>query len=189
MHMWRTTKLDANLAEFVYASRFVVSVPCMKFHPIPAMLSVQRVKGIRLRERDIFPQLTQLMLEGARHVVAATSGELNIRKASTFPVPSFQSSPNLTYEQVVQRLGDFWISCAQIRSQLMFLSIKYPLTCQLVPVDNSMPLFKATASVLFPSRKAKADISFIWDYKTYLEWPMSIGSLKSDVHIAYGGIE
>ena len=71
----------------------------------------------------------------------------------------------------------------------MFLSVKYPLTIQLLPTDNGSSIFKATASVLFPAQKSKAFVSFILDSKAYSQWPMSIKSLQSDVEIAYGGIE
>ena len=89
----------------------------------------------------------------------------------------------------MQRLGDFWTSCAHIRTQLTFLSIKYPLTVQLIPGNKSSPMFKVTATVLFPAVQAKAFISFVFDSKTYASWPTTLRSLQSEVEVAYGNIE
>ncbi len=89
----------------------------------------------------------------------------------------------------MQKLGDFWSSCAQLRSQFTFLSIKYPLTVEILPTNDDAPSLKATGTVLFPTRKAKAYISFIFDPPTYSCWPMSIHSLQSDVQVAYGRME
>lgn len=80
LHLWRTTKISPNLMEFIYASRFVVSVPCVKLRPVLSQLRIERVKGARLRERDPYPDLTRLMLEGAKHVVSSIPGEIDIRK-------------------------------------------------------------------------------------------------------------
>lgn len=91
--------------------------------------------------------------------------------------------------QIIQRLGDFWSSCAQIRSQLTFLKIKYPLALTLLPVKNAAPSLKVTATVLFLAVRAKAYISFVFDAETYTRWPLTIAALKTDVEVAYGGIE
>lgn len=174
--------------ELIYASRFVVSIPCVKFRPVLAQLSVQRLKGARLRERDPYPQLTQLMLEGARHVISAIPGDIDVRKVRyiLFPLPILLTALS---SKTMQRLGDFWSSCARIRSQLTFLSIKYPLSIQLIPVNNSNPSFQITATVLFPAAKSKAYISFIMDSQTYSHWPLSIRSLKPEVEVAYGSVQ
>ncbi|KAJ3547716.1 hypothetical protein NM688_g5373 [Phlebia brevispora] len=170
LHLWRSIKLQPDLIELEYASRYTVSIPCANFRPKVAQLTISRTKGSKLRERDPFPQLTQLMLDGGRHVARDTSDEVNIRK-------------------IVQRLGDFWSSCAQIRCQLTFLSIKYPLSVQVLSDDNATPYLKTTATVLFPTAKSKAYISFVLDYNTYAHWPLTISSLKTDVKVAYGPIE
>lgn len=91
--------------------------------------------------------------------------------------------------QMIQRLSDFWTSCAQVRMQLASLAIQYPLDLSLLPGENGLPIFQASAKVLFPSTKSKALISFILDPDTYLRWPLSIGLLKCDVEVAYGRAE
>ena len=79
LHMWRLTKLDPSLAEFIYDSRYIVQIPCMKFHPVLAKLSIKTVKGLKLRERDPFPQLSRLALEGAQYL-ATSAGDAGIRQ-------------------------------------------------------------------------------------------------------------
>ena len=63
--------------------------------------------------------------------------------------------------QVLERLGDFWSSCAQLRSQLTFLAIKYPLAVEALADDSGRPVLRATATVMFPTAKGKAFISFL----------------------------
>ena len=78
LHLWRTLKLDPSLVMFVYAARYTVTIPCMKFYPVLSKVDIQRVKGLRLRERDNFPQLTQLMLQGALYVVRSAPEGVDI---------------------------------------------------------------------------------------------------------------
>jgi hypothetical protein len=89
----------------------------------------------------------------------------------------------------VQPLSDFWSACTQLRSQLTFLRIKYPLDVEAVPVDGAPASLRATATVLFPSIKSKALISYIFDWDTYSRWPLAIDGVKCDVKVAYGSAE
>lgn len=91
--------------------------------------------------------------------------------------------------QIIQRLGDFWSSCAQLRSQFTFLAIKYPLAVEAVVDDHEQEYLKATATVMLPSIKGKTFISFISDKDTYTRWPLSVHGLKVDVKVAYGNIQ
>lgn len=92
--------------------------------------------------------------------------------------------------QVLECLGDFWSSSAQLRTQLTFISIKYPLTISIVSDnDNSDPYLHVTVTILFTHTRAKAYVSFILDMPTFSQWPLSIGSLQTDVKVAYGNIE
>jgi hypothetical protein len=42
---------------------------------------------------------------------------------------------------------------------------------------------------MFPSKKAKALISFIFDTRTFSSWPISIQSMQCDVKVAYGPVQ
>jgi kinetochore protein Spc7/SPC105 len=91
----------------------------------------------------------------------------------------------------VHRLGDFWSACAQLRSQLVLLKVKYPVDI-LVSSPQSRetpPCFKARAQVLFPSVQAKALVYFTFSFDTLTQWPLSLGSLNCDVEVAYGPVE
>ncbi|OBZ79248.1 Kinetochore protein spc7 [Grifola frondosa] len=168
LHLWRATKITADLVQFVYDSRYQVSIPCTYYCPIPSQVTACKLKAARMKERDPFPQFTNLVLRTAQELIVAHE--------------------HITIKKIVECLGDFWSSCAQLRSQLVFLAIKYPLTVETIETEMSLAL-KATATVLFPHSKGKAFISFLLDKETYSRWPMSIDSLKSEVQIAYGNIQ
>ena len=88
------------------------------------------------------------------------------------------------------RLSDFWSACAQLRSQLVLLKIKYPVDILVsAPSGDSPPYFKAKARVLFPSVQAKAFVYFIFSFDTLRQWPLSLGSLTCEVDVAYGPVE
>ena len=73
---------------------------------------------------------------------------------------------------------------------MKFISIKYPLTVDIVSDDKATDLFlDATATILYPQTKAKAYVSFVFDMSTFSQWPLSIGSLQVDVKVAYGDIQ
>ena len=161
----------------------------MKYKPVAAKLTITRTKGSKLKERDSFPELTRLMMDGGRHSIASSSNELELRKVCNLILSLTTVNYGRYSLQIVQRLSDFWSSCAQIRSQLTFLKIKYPLSVKLIPVENSAPSLRVTATVLFLPLKSKANISFTFDSQTYMRWPLTITSLKTDVEVAYGSIE
>ena len=64
--------------------------------------------------------------------------------------------------QIIEKMGDFWASLAQIHSQLTFLAIKYPLTIDPERPEDSDGV-RVTASVLFPKQKAKSFFTFIFN--------------------------
>jgi hypothetical protein len=53
-------------------------------------------------------------------------------------------------------------------------------------IDNGC--LKATAKVMFVSKKAKAFISFVFDEKTFASWPASIKDVNVEVKVAYGTV-
>ncbi|KAI0080046.1 hypothetical protein K474DRAFT_1689475 [Panus rudis PR-1116 ss-1] len=164
LHLWRCTKISSNVVEFIYATRYQVIIPCLKFKPQVSKMSISRTKTSRLKERDTFPRFTDFMLEGVRHVVTTLSKP--------------------TTRDVLRCLGDFWSCCAQLRSQLSLLAVRFPL--EMSCMQDEPLCLKASAAVLFPSLKSKAIITFILDMPTCSRWPLSIGSLKVEVEVAYG---
>ncbi|CDO75877.1 hypothetical protein BN946_scf184672.g10 [Trametes cinnabarina] len=170
LHLWQPLKHTADLVDFVYASKYHVSLPCRKYKPILGQTTITRTKQAKLKERDAFPHFTDLIVRTARTLIADSDEKLELK-------------------QVLERLGDFWSSCAQLRSQLTFLGIKYPLVVESIVDEKDQTYLQATATVMFPSAKGKAFISFLFDKETYSRWPLSVRSLKSDVQVAYGAIE
>ncbi|OSD05882.1 hypothetical protein PYCCODRAFT_1052347 [Trametes coccinea BRFM310] len=170
LHLWRPLKHTANLIEFVYASKYHVSLPCKNYKPVLQQATIMRTKQAKLKERDAFPHFTDLIIRTARSLLTESDEKLEIK-------------------QVLERLGDFWSSCAQLRSQLTFLAIKYPLAVESVVDEKDDTYLQATATVMFPSAKGKAFISFLFDRDTYSRWPLSVRSLKSDVQVAYGSLD
>ncbi|KAF9568515.1 hypothetical protein CPC08DRAFT_625217 [Agrocybe pediades] len=167
LHMCRITKVNSKLFEYVYASLFHVSIPCDGFIPNMTKVNITRYGKQSTRYKDDFPQLSAFLLNAANLLI--TEGD---------------------QVTIVHRLSDFWSSCAQLRSQLLFLAIKYPVEIVIdTPADKRLPGFKAQAMVMFPSKKAKAYISFVFSFDTLSQWPISINSLDCQVDVAYGPID
>jgi kinetochore protein Spc7/SPC105 len=70
LHMFRTTKVNADVFEFAYASLFHVSIPCKKFIPIVSNMSITRFGKASTRYRDNFPKLSAFLLKTAQWYVS-----------------------------------------------------------------------------------------------------------------------
>lgn len=77
----------------------------------------------------------------------------------------------------------------QLRSQLHVLAVTYPVSIECPIQDSDNPGFKAIASVLFKKNKSKAFIKFVFDMETFSNWPMSLGSTRCEVEVAYGSVK
>ncbi|TFY71134.1 hypothetical protein EVG20_g1874 [Dentipellis fragilis] len=152
LHLWRVTETQPDLFELVYASSYRVTVPCKDFRPI-----LDKVEIARMREmpKDQHPRLTDVSLKLAQQRLAASPPD------------------SLSITDVVEKLGDFWIACAQLRMQFKLLGIRYPRRAR----DHHR------------ARRGKAFISFVWDSNTLARWPMSIRDLTFDVKVAYGAAD
>ncbi|KIJ68713.1 hypothetical protein HYDPIDRAFT_24966 [Hydnomerulius pinastri MD-312] len=164
LHMWRATKILPDLFEFIYASTYCVSIPCIKFRPVIANIQIKRTEDAKTKYKDAFPVLSALMLRTAKQL-ALQAEDASIR-------------------QIVERLGDYWSSCSQLLAQLKLMAIKYPVSIQEHPSG-----FSATAMILFPSVKAKALLSFIFDTPNFSSWPVLIHSTRCDIKVSYGPID
>ncbi|KAF8213559.1 Spc7 kinetochore protein-domain-containing protein [Mycena galopus ATCC 62051] len=164
LHMFRATKVLPELFEYEYAFQFRVSITCRNFMPISkTKVEISRLQSSH-RLPDDFPVLSRYFLDNAANQI-----------------------PNgkITTRQIVESLADYWSACSQVRSQLIQLTIKYPVEIQVLPSGQG---FRAKTIVMFPSVKAKAYIYFIFSPETYSRWPISIGFLRHDVEVAYGAI-
>jgi kinetochore protein Spc7/SPC105 len=79
LHMLRITKVNDNLFEYIYASTFLVSIPCADFHPIVNKVRIIRSGKGQTRYKDEFPKLSTFLLASANHLI--NEGEdLNVRE-------------------------------------------------------------------------------------------------------------
>jgi hypothetical protein len=80
LHLWHTSRVQPDLYEFVYASRFHVHIPCVGFKPLKNQIRITKAKDMPLRPKDQFPRFTDLMMQVAQQ--------------------RFVSSPNVGIKQV-----------------------------------------------------------------------------------------
>ncbi|KAH9982703.1 Spc7 kinetochore protein-domain-containing protein [Lactifluus volemus] len=160
LHLFHISRVNADVWEFVYASRFHVHIPCVDFKPLKDQIRITKTKEMLLRK-------------------------ISFR----VPQQRLASSPlNLGIKQIVRNLGVYWLGCAKLRTQFTFLSIKYPVSLDPYPPrgDDDHHGLQATATVLLPSVKAKLYVSFILDADTFWGWPMTIGNVDCEIKKSYG---
>ncbi|KAJ3815669.1 Spc7 kinetochore protein-domain-containing protein [Lentinula aff. lateritia] len=168
LHMFHISKVQPDLFEFTYASAYHITIPCQEYLPLVDGVDISRLPELCTKYKDEFPVLTNFLLSAAKEYIRDS-------KASSI-------------RHIIQRLADFWTSTTQIRAQIRQLSIKYPVTIE--PRETKrFSEFSARAMVLFPAKKAKAYISFVFDLDTFSRWPASTGSLRWEVRKGYGKID
>ena len=64
LHLWKATKIGAGMAQFLYAGRFSVLIPCVNFVPIMSRVTIDRLP-LPGKRRDPFPILSDLTLQAA----------------------------------------------------------------------------------------------------------------------------
>jgi kinetochore protein Spc7/SPC105 len=73
LHLWHTSRVHADLFEFVYASRFHVHIPCSKFKPLKNQIRITKTKGMLLKLKDQFHRFTDLTIKLAEQRLASSS--------------------------------------------------------------------------------------------------------------------
>ncbi|PFH50764.1 hypothetical protein AMATHDRAFT_3619 [Amanita thiersii Skay4041] len=171
VHMFHAIRVSPDTFQYIYASQFQVTIPCRGYVPIVTGVEVSKLDDMYRRFKDDFPKLTNFFVHMAKQQIV--EGE------------------DLTVQQIVHRLADYWSSCTRLRTQLKLLSIRYPVTIEIVQPssEEGLPSFKAQVVVMFPSHRAKAVISFIFSTATFCFWPMTLDSLDCDVQVMYGPID
>ncbi|KAJ4485552.1 Spc7 kinetochore protein-domain-containing protein [Lentinula aciculospora] len=170
LHMFHISKVRPDLFQYTYASAYQVLIPCQDYLPLVESVDILKLPEIRARHKDEFPWLSNFLLSAAKKYVRDS-------KASSI-------------RHIIQHLADFWSSTTQLRAQIRQLSIKYPV--EIEPREtpgNPFSKFSAKALVIFPAKKAKAYISFVFDQDTFSRWPASVGSLQWEVRMGYGQID
>jgi kinetochore protein Spc7/SPC105 len=189
LHMFRATKISADLFEYVYASQLQVSIPCKSFVPIVRHVNVMRLDKARAKFKDDFPRLSDFFLDMAkRHIEHRLDPTVRHVGPSCYEQDVLNSILIGPY-QIVQRLNDYWASCAQLKSQLKLLLVKYPVEIEISGSLYEESCFRAKVTVLFPAVKAKAFISFVFSTETFCHWPMNINLLQCHVDVVYGPVQ
>jgi kinetochore protein Spc7/SPC105 len=182
-HRFRVTRVDESLFEYIYASRFKVSIPCNNYLPITSNLEISHVVDATVIKDD-FPQFTNIILQAAKVLVHHS----NPKSCKMVRLQIASISSILTAAQILQMLSGYWSCCSQLRAQLRLVSIKYPIEFLLMDVDG-MPGFKVKAKVMIPPKKAKVFVIFNFTCDVFSKWPMSVNLLASDVTVGYGPVE
>lgn len=87
LHMFRITKVNSNLFEYVYSSLFQVSIPCKNFMPIVTKVNITYHGKPNSRYKDDFPRLSAFLLASANQYI--TEGDdLTVREVlfSSMPI-------------------------------------------------------------------------------------------------------
>lgn len=172
--MFRITRVRPYGWSILYANRYVVDVPSAEYVPIPAQLRISLTSDA-IQTHDDFPALTELAL---------TLPTLHL--TSTPPTPR---NGRFTMKHLTQFLLDFWTGCSQIRTQLLFLSVKWPLTVVVMQPQEGggkMPSLNVAADVVLHTVKSKIKISFVFDAETVINWPFSVHDVACAVEPVYG---
>jgi hypothetical protein len=59
----------------------------------------------------------------------------------------------------------------------------------LPPGSDNLSSCAVTVSVLYPSRKAKADVTFTFTTEVVANWPFSLRDVRASVDVRYGQVE
>lgn len=191
LHSWRLAKVSQQLVELVFEEQFLVAIPCTKFRPVTPKITVKRIYRAsplkRSKQIDSYPLFSVLVIRQAE-AFARTLSTTSIKRVSLHYIACSIAHCNLC-RQVLEAMSDFWTSCAQIRTQFVFLGIKYPIKLEVrQAADGSMTL-RAVASMLFPKRATRMLVAFLFTPEVLGNWPFAIRELQCEVKAVYGTIE
>ena len=79
--MWKATKINSGMAQFHYAGKFSVSIPCENFAPTASRVTIERLP-LPKKRRDPFPALSDLTLQAAVKWVRCMGDPTPIREVS-----------------------------------------------------------------------------------------------------------
>lgn len=86
LNLWKATKISAGMAQFIYAGRFSVLVPCVNFVPIVSRVTIDRLP-LPGKRQDPFPALSDLTLQTAVKWVRNMGDATTNREVCTFLIP------------------------------------------------------------------------------------------------------
>ena len=93
LHLWHTTRIQPDLFEFEYASRFHVHIPCVGFKPLKNQIQITKTKDMPLKLKDQFPRFTDMMVQvGQQRFVSSPNvgiRQVRICDVVRFGVPTY----------------------------------------------------------------------------------------------------
>ncbi|KIO03265.1 hypothetical protein M404DRAFT_146048 [Pisolithus tinctorius Marx 270] len=161
LHMVEITKVEDDLFKFAYASTYEVSATCTLTSPLIQHTIVNPCRKA-LSDAGVKPsEVNEVILVG---------GMTRMLKVGE--------------TEIVEFVGTYWSCCSRLQLQFRLVAIKFYISFKENPSG-----FSADVSILYPSVKAKAIVSFIFDVATFSTWPCHIQSMKHDVRVVYGQIQ
>ncbi|KAI6146697.1 Spc7 kinetochore protein-domain-containing protein [Pisolithus tinctorius] len=143
--------------------RLKVSATCVRCRPVVGTVQIQKFPDAKRTE--VFPVFSSVVLRAAKELVNRPEVSNSLRK-------------------IVEFVGTYWSCCSRLQLQFRLVAIKFYISFKENPSG-----FSADVSILYPSVKAKAIVSFIFDVATFSTWPCHIQSMKHDVRVVYGQIQ
>lgn len=80
--MFRVTKVDADLFEYVYASLYLISIPCKDFVPVVNKVDITQCRKEITMQKDDFPKLSSFLLSTAKYLINE-SEDLTVQEVSS----------------------------------------------------------------------------------------------------------
>lgn len=80
LHMFHATKVSHNLFEYVYASRYQISIPCNNHLPIISQIELKKLNTAKLKFKDKYPHLSDFFLRTAKDMLLQTQKDWTVRK-------------------------------------------------------------------------------------------------------------
>jgi hypothetical protein len=200
LHMWKATKVNARMAQFLYAGRFSISIPCANFAPIASRVAIDRLP-LPGKRQDPFPALSDLTLKAAVKWVQCMGDPTTIHEVSASDF--HREIAENTGIQIVAFLSDYWTSIVQLRAQLDIIQIAYPVKVEVMPQDgttddlnastsstggvtSTIPSFKAVVKTVDLAMGSKVLIDFLFDFGVFAHWPMTLKRTKCEVKVVMG---
>jgi hypothetical protein len=80
--MWRTTKVDPKIFEFIYRDYFRVTIPCIKFKPVMGKVDIMKLENVKLKYKDAYPNLSNFLLRMAKQLIVTFPRDLSTPEVS-----------------------------------------------------------------------------------------------------------
>ncbi|KIJ45653.1 hypothetical protein M422DRAFT_166538 [Sphaerobolus stellatus SS14] len=158
IHLWKATQLDQDLVEFIYDSKYKVTIPCRRSSPISEKLEITPCQSESSQD-DEFPVLTGYMYKLAKQYAI-------IQRLTDFWA---------SYTQLRWQLKFIFVRFPTTCRLLPEGS----------SIDEAEGI-EVAVTLLLQQKTSKVFVQFQLDDGILGYWPTSLDSLRYDVSVAYG---